>query len=418
MGRVPHLAARLLAVIAVVAVAPAHAPSASLAAGPGQYGPPEWLPLRVSSDGKPYDVGCVKTNCTISGAPYHDYWAIDLLDHAGQPGAPVFAAGKGQVVGVIGSLTACGPSGTPANYVYIDHGNGVFSYYVHMTTVTVSTGQWVDENTQIGTVGAVGYTFPCPAYHLHYAVYASSVAIDPGPLKACHGASLVTYPAALGYSSWDTVPPWAFGVWSDGSSCARTPPGPPTEVAATPDDGRAAVSFTAPASDGFDAITSYTVTASPGGAQATGASSPLTVDGLTNGTGYTFTVTATNGIGTGAPSAPSGTVVPAGPPGAPTRVSAVAANRRATVRFTAPRANGSPITSYTVTSSPGGAHARGAAGPLTVGGLTNGRRYTFTVTASNAVGTGSASAPSNRVTPTAAKCRRGQRSTAKKPCRK
>jgi hypothetical protein len=87
-------------------------------------------------------------------------------------------------------------------------------------------------------------------------------------------------------------------------------------------------------------------------------------------------------------------------PGAPTIGTATAGNATASVAFTAPASNGgSPITSYTVTSNPGGITATGPASPISVTGLTNGTAYTFTVTATNAVGTGAASAPSNAVTP-------------------
>jgi hypothetical protein len=90
-------------------------------------------------------------------------------------------------------------------------------------------------------------------------------------------------------------------------------------------------------------------------------------------------------------------------PGAPTDVTATKGNAQATVAWTPPDDGGSPILSYMVTSSPGGitATAGGAATSATVTGLTNGTAYTFTVTATNAVGTGPASAPSNAVTPAA-----------------
>jgi subtilase family serine protease len=88
-------------------------------------------------------------------------------------------------------------------------------------------------------------------------------------------------------------------------------------------------------------------------------------------------------------------------PGAPTSVTATAGNAQATVSFTPPASSGgSPITSYTVTSSPGGRTATGTASPITVTRLTNGTPYTFTVQATNAVGRGQASSPSNSVMPT------------------
>jgi hypothetical protein len=72
------------------------------------------------------------------------------------------------------------------------------------------------------------------------------------------------------------------------------------------------VAFTAPTSDGGSAITSYTVTSTPGNITATGSASPITVTGLTNGTAYTFKVKATNAIGTGPESAASNSVTPTG----------------------------------------------------------------------------------------------------------
>ena len=96
--------------------------------------------------------------------------------------------------------------------------------------------------------------------------------------------------------------------------------------------------------------------------------------------------------------------VPATVPGAPTTVTATAGNRQATVSWQAPSSNGgSPTTSYTIVPSPSGASITVSADTLsaTVTGLANGTAYTFTVFATNAVGQGSASAPSNSVTPSA-----------------
>lgn len=182
-----------------------------------------------------------------------------------------------------------------------------------------------------------------------------------------------------------------------------TVPDAPTAVSAVAGNAQASVGFTAPFFNGGATITSFTATASPGGAFVTGTGSPLVITGLTNGTAYTFTVSATNSVGTGVASSSSPAVTPAAVPGAPNAVTAAAGDTQASVSFTAPVSNGgATITSYTATASPGGAFVTGTGSPLVITGLTNGTAYTFTVTATNSVGNGSASTASASVTPMAA----------------
>lgn len=96
------------------------------------------------------------------------------------------------------------------------------------------------------------------------------------------------------------------------------------------------------------------------------------------------------------------TTDPVAAPNAPTIGTAVALNAGARVHFTPPAdSGGSLITSYTATSSPDGITASGSGSPIFVAGLTNGVAYTFTVTATNVIGTSAPSAASNAVTPLA-----------------
>lgn len=115
-------------------------------------------------------------------------------------------------------------------------------------------------------------------------------------------------------------------------------------------------------------------------------------------------VTATNVVAAVSANSNATAAVTGVVPGAPTIGTATAAGPTAvSVSYTAPADNGGyTITSYTATSSPSGITgtlSQAGSGTITVSGLTTNTPYTFTVRATNSVGTGASSAASNSATP-------------------
>jgi hypothetical protein len=92
-------------------------------------------------------------------------------------------------------------------------------------------------------------------------------------------------------------------------------------------------------------------------------------------------------------------VLPVTVPDQPTGITAIAGDSSATVLFTTPY-NGSwyTVTAY-ISGVSAGITAAGSTSPINITGLTNGTAYTFTVKATNAIGTGLESSPSNEITP-------------------
>lgn len=194
------------------------------------------------------------------------------------------------------------------------------------------------------------------------------------------------------------------------ASAGATAPGAPTSVVATAGAAQASVAFTAPTSIGSSAITGYTASCATGTSAVVavkGSSSPIVVTGLSNGSLYSCSVTATNSAGSSAASS-AATVTPVAStvtvPGAPTIGAATAGAAQAAVAFTAPASNGgATISKYTASCATGtyaAVTSTGTASPITVSSLTNGSQYSCSVTATNSAGTGAASG-TVKVTPVA-----------------
>ncbi len=91
------------------------------------------------------------------------------IDIAASSGSKVVAAASGEVVIATYSASA-------GNYVMINHGDGVYTVYMHMASLNVSEGQEVSQGTSIGTVGSTGYS---TGPHLHFGVRKNGSYVNP-----------------------------------------------------------------------------------------------------------------------------------------------------------------------------------------------------------------------------------------------
>ena len=227
------------------------------------------------------------------------------------------------VPGVLPDPTGSTPAGSAVTVIPVDPGTGASPLRITFGSVTASGVTSIVTGATGPAAGAFSIGSP-PTF-----VDVTTTATYTGSITVCLSFAGMTFggsgvPALYHYdgSAWvdvttsvdlaaqvvcgttTSLSPFTLGV-------ALTAPTAPTDVSAVAGEASATVSWSAPDSDGGSSITGYTVTASPDGETCTtvGARS-CAVDDLANGVPYTFTVTATNEIGTSDPSDPSDPVTP------------------------------------------------------------------------------------------------------------
>ena len=91
------------------------------------------------------------------------------VDMGAPGGSPILAAYDGTVA-------AAGYSSTMGNYIYVNHGSGLVTIYMHASALYVSAGQSVSKGDKIAAVGTTGRS---TGNHLHFGVRLNGSYVDP-----------------------------------------------------------------------------------------------------------------------------------------------------------------------------------------------------------------------------------------------
>ena len=102
--------------------------------------------------------------CPFHGKEFHD--GVDL---ASASGTPILAFGPGTV-------TKSGWNGGYGNYISIDHGGGLMSFYGHASALYVKQGAKVTAGQKIAAVGTTGSSTGC---HLHFGMHKNGSSVNP-----------------------------------------------------------------------------------------------------------------------------------------------------------------------------------------------------------------------------------------------
>jgi murein DD-endopeptidase MepM/ murein hydrolase activator NlpD len=100
------------------------------------------------------------------------------VDYAAPTGTPVVAPAPGRVA-LVGRVAE--GFELHGNTVGMDHGQGVESIFIHLNSISVQEGDFVQAGQVIGTIGSTG---AATGPHLHWGLYVNGVSVDPEPWRS------------------------------------------------------------------------------------------------------------------------------------------------------------------------------------------------------------------------------------------
>jgi titin len=322
------------------------------------------------------DSGTTSSPITIGGLTAGTTYTARMYTASSNAGNSAFADFTA------GTLCAAAPSATAANYTLT---NG---------TSNQITFNWGSVFTANGSA-ITGYT---------YTVYNSGGVVVAGPTSAGTNTSITQTGLNNGTQYYIIVSATnaagSTSAQSNNVACIGAPAFTGSFSNTNGTSGQVTFNWGSVFSNNGSSITGYNYTVrTSGGTVVAGptstTNSSVTITGLSNGTDYNITVTATNGAGTSA-GAQSGNIVCRGVPSGTISYLFTRGNQQLTFSWSGWNTNGAAILDYTYTfyTSPGNAVV---AGPTTTTntsatatGLTNGTNYYISVSARNAAGSSTA----------------------------
>lgn len=230
--------------------------------------------------------------------------------------------------GIPSGQTANRPASPSIGTTFYNGTLGLLEIYTALGWVPASAPPGVITMGTVSAVSGSGRAFNNAAVSIPFTTPTDAglpttyiVTSTPGSFTATGTSSPITFSSLAGGTAYTFTVSGRNAYGNSVSASSASNSVTPTTLPEAPTIGTAVVPAVTQAVDvaftgngtGGSAVTSYTVTSSPGALTASGASSPIRITGLTNGTAYTFTVTANNANGASIASSASNSVTPIAP---------------------------------------------------------------------------------------------------------